>query len=458
MAQIPIISGIYSDASADYRTRYPHNLVPVPKNTGQNRGYLGYTDGIEKEADAEGESRGGLWNERQRRQLRVIGETLHEVLENGSLINRGSIAGSGRVTMTYSFNSALIVGNNRAWIFDNNSVLTEITDADLGEPIDGVWIDGYYVFTDREFILHTELNDETAIEPLKYGTAESDPDGVSAVGRVNNELAAFGRHTTEFFDNVGGTGFAFQRIESARLEKGVIGTHAKAKVGSGYIFVGGGRDENVSVWTMPNLQKVATREIEEKLAEFTESELSTITMDQYSRGAHQFVIINMPDGEKLVLDVASSQALGQPAWHTRSWDAQHPVFAYGEWWVAGANAIGKLAKQGKEWGQEVERFFEVPIIYADNQPFIINRLELSSLPGRTSSAYPTTIGISHSSDGVVFTPEKWQSLGARGQFDTRVVLRRQGKVKQYRNYRFRIKDGDRAAFHRLDLDLEPLNG
>lgn len=34
------INGIYTDQTADYRTSYPLNLVPVPKQNGISQGYL----------------------------------------------------------------------------------------------------------------------------------------------------------------------------------------------------------------------------------------------------------------------------------------------------------------------------------------------------------------------------------------------------------------------------------
>jgi len=32
--QIPILSGVYANQAADFRTSYPRNMIPVPKKTG----------------------------------------------------------------------------------------------------------------------------------------------------------------------------------------------------------------------------------------------------------------------------------------------------------------------------------------------------------------------------------------------------------------------------------------
>ena len=57
-----------------------------------------------------------------------------------------------------------------------------VTDSDLGDPIDGVWVDSYYFLTDGEYIYHTDITDETSIDPLKYATAEFMPDPSLGLG------------------------------------------------------------------------------------------------------------------------------------------------------------------------------------------------------------------------------------------------------------------------------------
>ena len=44
--KLSILSGIYADQSANWRSSYPRNLVPVPKAQGISGGYLRPADGI----------------------------------------------------------------------------------------------------------------------------------------------------------------------------------------------------------------------------------------------------------------------------------------------------------------------------------------------------------------------------------------------------------------------------
>ena len=56
---IPILNGIYTDDAADFRTSYPINMVPVPKQQGISAGYLRPADGIVELGTGPGIDRGG---------------------------------------------------------------------------------------------------------------------------------------------------------------------------------------------------------------------------------------------------------------------------------------------------------------------------------------------------------------------------------------------------------------
>jgi hypothetical protein len=87
-----------------------------------------------------------------------------------------------------------------------------------------VWVDGYFMTTDGEFLVITELNNPFAVDPLKYGSSEADPDPVKSLLKLRNEVYALNRHTIEVFDNTGRRAFRssaslarkFRRARSAR--------------------------------------------------------------------------------------------------------------------------------------------------------------------------------------------------------------------------------------------------
>ena len=63
MAAIPLLSGIYTTTTPDFRTAYPVNMVPVPMATGISEAYLRPGDGIVADGTGPGVDRGGIeWN------------------------------------------------------------------------------------------------------------------------------------------------------------------------------------------------------------------------------------------------------------------------------------------------------------------------------------------------------------------------------------------------------------
>ena len=310
--QIPILNGIFTDSSPNFRTSYPVNLVPVPKSTGISEGYLRPAEGIVKAGDGPGANRGGLnWNGVL---YRVMGTKLVTVAQNGTVTVIGDVGSGDRVTFTYSFDYLAVTSGGRLYLYDGTT-LARVNDPDLGVALTVVWVDGYFMTTDGEFLVITELNNPFAVDPLKYGSSEADPDPVKSLLKLRNEIYALNRHTIEVFDNTGSTGFPFQRISGAQIQKGTLGTHTCCVFEEAIAFMGSGTNESISVWVGANgtAQKIATREIEEILATYTEAQLSTVFMQERTEGAHQFLEIHLPD-QTIVFDAAASQALGQPVW------------------------------------------------------------------------------------------------------------------------------------------------
>jgi hypothetical protein len=79
------------------------------------------------------------------------------------------------------------------WYYTPADGLTQVTDEDLGLVIDGLWIDGYFMTTDGTYVVVTELSDPTQVQPLKYGSAEEDPDPVTGLLKYRDEAYVLGR-------------------------------------------------------------------------------------------------------------------------------------------------------------------------------------------------------------------------------------------------------------------------
>ena len=462
--QIPILSGIYADTTPELRTAYPVNMVPVPKNSGVSNGFLRPGDGIVSNGTGPGIDRGGInWNGTC---YRVMGTKLVSVSSNGTVTVLGDVGSGGPVTFDYSFDRLAIASGGRLYYW--NGALTQVTDPDLGNVLDVVWVDGYFMTTDGEFLIVTELTNPTQVNPLKYGSSEVDPDPVLALIKLRNEVYALNLHTIEVFDNVGGEFFPFARIDGAQIQKGVIGTHACCVYIDRIAFLGGGRNEapGVYVGASSTTQKISTQEIDELLLTYTEAQLKQVELEARNDKNHQHLYVHLPD-RTVVYDASASEALGDQVWFTLTstvagfsqYRARNLVWAYDKWLVGDpqSNSIGYLVQDtGHHWGQQVRWEFGTTIVYNEGNGAIFNRLELVSLTGSVALGKNPQISTSYSVNGLSWSQDRSISVGTTGNTAKRLAWFQQGHMRNWRIQRFRGDSDAHISFVRLEAQIEGL--
>lgn len=463
--QIPVLSGIYTDADSRFRTAYPRNLVPVPKPTGISTGYLAPADGIVAFGTGPGIDRGGInWNGTC---FRVMGQTLVSVSSSGAVTSYGTIPGSYRVSMDYSFDDMAIASDGNLYIFDGGAI-TQVTDADLGTVLDVIWVDGYYMTTDGQYLVVTELGDPFSVNPLKYGSSEADPDPIVALVKIRNEPYALNRYTIEVFDNVGGDLFPFARNEGAQIQKGCVGTHACCVYMDAVAFLGGGRNETVSVYVGANggAAKIATDEIDTVLSGYTEAQLEQVLVESRVDGSHEWLYVHLPD-ITLAYDGAASRELGVPVWFTLTssvvGDAQYRakghVYCYGKWIVGDPQVarVGYLSHElSSHYGAVNGWEFSTQIIYNESRGAVFHSLELVSLNGRISGVDPV-VWASYSLDGIEWSAEQSRKAGKYGERNRRIAWLQNGFMRDRRLQKFRGTSDAHIAIARLEANVEPLN-
>jgi len=467
MVQIPIVNGIYTDNGPDFRTSYPVNMIPVPKSNGISEGFLRPADGLVSNGTGPGVDRGGInWNGIC---YRVMGSKLVTVSSTGAVAIIGDVGNDGNlVTMDYSFDLLAIASNQDLFYYSPSTGLNRVTDPDLGIVLDVVWVDGYFMTTDGEFLIVTELSDPTQVNPLKYGSSEIDPDPVVALLKLRNEIYALNRNTIEVFDNVGGDLFPFQRIEGAQVEKGVVGTHACCVYLESIAFVGSGFNEAPGVYLGGNAKanKISTQEIDQILLEFTEEQLSTIKIEARNDKAHEHLYIHLPD-RTIVFDAAATQDLGQPVWFILTsslvglskYRAQNLVWCYDKWLVGDPTNtnVGYMVRNiSSHYGQKVRWEFGTTIVYNEGRGAIIQNLELVGLTGSAAYGVEPTINTSYSTDGQTFSQQKFINAGLTGQRAKRLVWFQQGWMRNWRIQRFQGTSDAHMSFARLEAAIEPL--
>jgi hypothetical protein len=465
--QVPILSGIYTDSTPELRTAYPVNMVPVPKASGISNGFLRPGDGIVANGTGPGIDRGGInW---QGNLYRVMGTKLVEIDSAGTVTVLGDVGGPTHqlVTFDYSFDLLAIASGGRLYYW-NGTTLTQVTDPDLGVVLDVVWVDGYFMTTDGEFLIVTELSDPTQVNPLKYGSSEVDPDPVVALLKLRNEIYALNRNTIEVFDNVGGEIFPFARIDGAQVQKGALGTHACCIYLERIAFLGGGRNEAPGIYlgAAATTQKISTQEIDNLLLEYTEAQLVKVQLEARNDKNHQHLYVHLPD-RTVVYDAAASEALEQPVWFTLTtavvgfsqYRARNMVWIYDKWLVGDpqSSSIGYLVQDiGHHWGQQVRWEFGTVIVYNEGNGAIFNRLELVALTGSVALGKNPQISTSYSVNGLSWSQDRSIAVGTIGNTSKRLAWFQQGHMRNWRIQRFQGDSDAHVSFARLEAQIEAL--
>ena len=462
--KIPILSGIYADTSPEWRTSYPYNLVPVPKETGINEGFLGPTDGLAVFGTGPGVGRGRInWNGVC---YAVMGAKLVKVAADGTHTTLGELgATTDQVTMDYSFDRLAIASGGKLWYW-NGTTLSQVTDPDLGKVIHFTFIGGYFLTTDGTSIVVTELTDPTAVNPLKYGTSESDPDPIMAVFKLRNEVCVPNRYTCEFFQNVGGSNFPFLRVDGALVPRGAIGTHACCLYAETVAFVGSGRKEAPAVYAINNgsTTKLSTREIDMILQGYTEAVLSQVILESRTDKGHLRLYMHLPD-VTWVYDAAATQAMERPVWYSvgsginpAQYRARNMIWCYDKWLCSDPQSsnTGYLTTSVRtHYGQTVGWTFGTLVMYNAGKAAVLHSIDLVALSGVASLGVNPTIWHSYSIDGVTWSQERPVSAGKQGDRGKQLQWRRVGKLRNWRIERFRGTSDSAMSIARLEAEVEP---
>jgi hypothetical protein len=465
--QIPILNGIYTDSTPELRTAYPVNLVPVPKASGISNSFLRPGDGIVSNGTGPGIDRGGInWRDRL---YRVMGTKLVEINSAGTVTTLGDVGGpiDQLVTFDYSFDQLAIASGGRLYYWDETT-LTQVTDPDLGVVLDFCWVDGYFMTTDGEFLIVTDLTDPTQVNPLRYGSSEVDPDPVVALLKLRNEVYALNRNTIEVFDNVGGELFPFARIDGAQIQKGVIGTQGCCVFIERIAFLGSGRNEAPAIYVgaAAVTEKISTQEIDNLLLQYTEAQLALVKLEARNDKNHQHLYVHLPD-RTIVFDASASKDLQTPVWFTLTttldgfaqYRARNMVWVYDKWMVGDpqSTSIGYLVQDiGSHWGQQVRWEFGTLIVYNQSNGAIFSELELVSLTGSVVLGKNPKISTSYSLDGQTYSQEKFISVGTIGNRKKRLAWFQQGHMRNWRIQRFRGDSDAHVSYVRLEAQIEAL--
>jgi hypothetical protein len=246
----------------------------------------------------------------------VSGSTLYQIDSNWDAVAKGTVGGSGPVSMADNGTQLFIAANPQGYIYNaSTDVFQQITDPDFPGAGTVGYIDGYFTFNEpgTQKIWVTQLLDGTSIDPLEFASAEGNPDNVVAIFVDHREIWVFGTNSTEVWYDAGLLDFPLARIQGAFNELGCAAPYSVAKMDNQVYWLGKDARGQGIVYKAAGYigQRVSTHAIEWQMQEY--ADISDATGYTYQQDGHSFYVLNFPTANTTwVYDVATG------AWHERA--------------------------------------------------------------------------------------------------------------------------------------------
>lgn len=466
MPQISLLSGIIADGTAEFLQNYPLNLEPVvTPNKIASEGFTGQlraTAGATAFVTGPGIDRGGVYFNDML--YRVMGTRLVRLRRANTIDDLGDVGGTGPVTFAIGPDRLAIRSDDKVFYWDDTA-LTPLTDTDLGPCKDIIWVDGYFMSTDGVYVTVTELNDAYQVKPLKYGSAEEDPDPITGLIKFRNESYVLGRHTIQVFRNVGGNGFPFQTLRGATIPVGCVGNMAKCLYADSFAFVGGARNEAIGVYLagQGSANRISSRAIDDELAKVDDP--SSIILENRTNRAERRLFVHLPTKSLVFCLNATKAANGEEVWYLAQSGVGKPyrpraaIEAYGRL-IVGDTESAQLANLtdtvSTHFGEAAQWRFDLGLIYNEGRGGILHAVELAGLPGRAPVGANGTAWLSLTRDGQNFTSERAILMGTAGDFSNRLQWRPRTNFRNYLGLRVRGLSSAMPGFAACEAKLSPL--
>jgi hypothetical protein len=408
----------------------------------------------------------------------VNGTDLNTFSSAGTKTTLGTVAGSARVSMAHNGDKlCIVVPGGKAYVYiASTSTFAEITDTDYKASDSVVFSDGYYIFTESDgtnwFV--SNLNDPTSIDPLDFGSAELSPDKIVCGFANYDNVFILGETTIEPFQNIGGAGFPYQRIEGASYEKGCTAKYTPIQWEGAFYFVGAGKNERTSIYRAGGSgepEKMSTDAIDTEIQNFTAAEISNAYSFTFGINGHSFVGFTFRSivvtSRTFVFNVTASALSGRRVWFElqsgvdeNAWRVASIDFVY-DMLVVSDSEDGRIGYLDEdvftEYGDVLLSEKVTPPVFAEGSSTIFDSLELIIDAGQgliTGQGSDPQIMMDFSDDGGrTWSYELWADLGEIGEYFRQVEWRRLGLTRQTRIARFRISDPIQRTFIKLDGNL-----
>lgn len=366
---------------------------------------------------------------------------------------RGTInTTSGRVDICDDGTNIVVVDGGEIYSYDTSTPATPIAavaDAQRPTSPNTCIVQAGRVLTDEDGTGQFKGSDAygpTAWDALDFATAESNPDNIIRMVNYRGIVVPFGAYTTEFWQNIGGSGFPYARIMGADMEHGLAARWSVAKFNGTYAFLAQNREGQVIVAMLDGYRpvRISNFELEHLINGY--SNVADATGYGYMLGGHPMYQLNFPSELKSWLYDASTQYWSELTYAgTERHRAEFGVDFLNQTIVADYEN-GRLYKLDPEAlddnGENISMVLRGRYIRKDKRNVRISRLELGMETGVglvSGQGSAPVAGLRISKDGgQTYGAQTFAEIGAIGDYSARCVWKRLGVSTRGKGFVFEI--------------------
>jgi hypothetical protein len=504
----PILGSAYTARSVNAADNRMVNLFPeiIPEG-GKEPAFLQRTPGLTTlvTLGSTPEEVRGLWT-LGNFLYAVCGNTFYKITTSYVATAKGTVAGTGPVSMVDNGTQIAIAANGPGYIYNTaTDVFQAITDPDFPGAVTVGYLDGYFVFNEpnSQKIWVTTLLDGLTIDPLDFASAEGSPDGVVGIIVDHREVWVFGTNSVEVWYDAGNADFPLQRIQGAFNEIGCAAPYSIAKMDNGLFWLGkDARGQGIVCRANGYTgQRISTHAVEWQLQQY--ENMADAIGYTYQPDGHSFYVLIFPQADTTwVYDVATQAWHERAGWVNGQWtrhrsncqvffngetivgdfensklysmrpdvyaDADYPQRWLRSWRAlpTGQNNLKRTVQHSMQLDCEtgvglsgISQYETNYLLTEDNDFLMTESGEYLITEGFVQGAVPEVMLRWSDDGGHTWSYEHWRNMGRIGRYGHRTIWRRLGTTEKLRDrvYELSATDPVKIAIMGAELLLSGTN-
>lgn len=376
---------------------------------------------------ADGSSTGDL--------IAVFGDDVYRVTTSFAPRHVGSMSSSTRPVRFAADSAAIAILDAPDLYRYNGASLALVSDADLPDLEDIAYLNGYYlgVESDSGRLVWSAVGNVEQWDALDFATAESSPDDLVAIVVDREEVWLLGSRTIEVWTPTGDADSPFLPRPGGVWQYGCASRDSTVSADNSFFWLGVDR---IIYRMAEGPARVSTFYIEEELQALTSSDLALVRASTYADRGHVFVQYDLPGRGSFVYDTATQE------WHRRR--TQNRVGYRGAFWrlfdskwmcadPEGGGLFEARADVYSDHAQEIRREATFTASNLGSRPPISTLTVIGTpgvgLDGSVQGSDPKLMLRISKDRGRTWSAERQGSIGRYGEYSTRTVFRRLGRIQ-----------------------------